>query len=95
MTKIEPVVRQSVDDGSHYFRSISRLFTRENLHKGPLSNSPMWGNVTLAVVDKVSQEANISKQYCHNCMNMNLTSAIGDYAATIFTRKFLVSSMTS
>ena len=46
--------RQSVGDGSHYFRSISRLFTREDLRKGPLSNSPTQGNVTLAV-DKVSQ----------------------------------------
>ena len=46
--------RQSVGDGSHYFRSISRLFTRKDLRKGPLSNSPTQGNVTLAV-DKVSQ----------------------------------------
>ena len=55
VTKIEPVCR-SVGDGSHYFRSISWLFTRENLHKGPLSNSPMSGNITLAV-DKVWEEA--------------------------------------
>ena len=58
-TKIELLLRQSVGDGSHYFRSISRLFTRENLHEGPLSNSPTSGNVTLAV-DKVWEEATIA-----------------------------------
>ena len=70
VTKIEPVCR-SVGDGSHYFRSISWLFTRENLHKGPLSNSPMSGNITLAL-DKVlhttaifSQKNGILTDFCH------------------------------
>ena len=68
------LVRQSVGDGSHYFRSISRLFTRENLPKGPLSNSPMSGNITLART-KCSREESFQSSW-HNPNNMKLTSTI-------------------